>query len=70
MLAHGYMETTSNQGRVVPSTSYVPSRQKRSYEEDEEMEVQPQKQKETHAGALKAPQLIIYNAGKVCLENP
>ncbi|XP_047208343.1 mini-chromosome maintenance complex-binding protein isoform X1 [Girardinichthys multiradiatus] len=47
----GYAQTTSNQGRVVASTSYVPSRQKRSYEEDEEMEVQPQKQKETHAGS-------------------
>ncbi|XP_027863176.1 mini-chromosome maintenance complex-binding protein [Xiphophorus couchianus] len=50
----GYVETTSNQGRVVPSTSYVPSRQKRSYEEDEEMEVQPQKQKETHAASPSA----------------
>ncbi|XP_007566986.1 mini-chromosome maintenance complex-binding protein [Poecilia formosa] len=50
----GYAETTSNQGRVVPSTSYVPSRQKRSYEEDEEMEVQPQKQKETHAASPSA----------------
>ncbi|XP_014847785.1 PREDICTED: mini-chromosome maintenance complex-binding protein [Poecilia mexicana] len=50
----GYAETTSNQGRVVPSTSYVPSRQKRSYEEDEEMEVQPQKQKETHTASPSA----------------
>ncbi|XP_054877709.1 mini-chromosome maintenance complex-binding protein [Poeciliopsis prolifica] len=50
----GFAETTSNQGRVVPSTSYVPSRQKRSYEEDEEMEVQPQKQKETHAASTGA----------------
>uniref|UniRef100_A0A8D3EG04 Mini-chromosome maintenance complex-binding protein n=1 Tax=Scophthalmus maximus TaxID=52904 RepID=A0A8D3EG04_SCOMX len=37
----------STQARVVPSTSYAPSRQKRSYEEDEEdvddMDTQPQK---------------------------
>lgn len=49
-----YAQTTSHQGRVAPSTSYVPSRQKRSYEEDEEMDVQPQKQKETHAGSQSA----------------
>ncbi|KAF3708463.1 Mini-chromosome maintenance complex-binding protein [Channa argus] len=43
----------SSQARVVPSTSYVPSRQKRSYEEDddtEDMETQPQKQREPHTG--------------------
>uniref|UniRef100_A0A4W5NYV4 Mini-chromosome maintenance complex-binding protein n=1 Tax=Hucho hucho TaxID=62062 RepID=A0A4W5NYV4_9TELE len=35
--------------RVVPSTSYVPSRQKRSYEEDDDdMDTQPQKQREPH----------------------
>lgn len=35
----------STEGRVLPSTSYVPSRQKRSYEEDEDMDsmdTQPQ----------------------------
>nr|XP_020460023.1 mini-chromosome maintenance complex-binding protein [Monopterus albus] len=41
---------SSSQARVVPSTSYVPSRQKRSYEEDDEMDVQPQKQGEQHTG--------------------
>ncbi|KAJ3610239.1 hypothetical protein NHX12_022333 [Muraenolepis orangiensis] len=36
---------------VVPSTSYVPSRQKRSYEEDDDdMDTQPQRQRETHVG--------------------
>uniref|UniRef100_A0A673Z2D9 Mini-chromosome maintenance complex-binding protein n=1 Tax=Salmo trutta TaxID=8032 RepID=A0A673Z2D9_SALTR len=40
-----------NQARVVPSTSYVPSRQKRSYEEDDDdMDTQPQKQRESHTG--------------------
>uniref|UniRef100_A0A7N6AQ28 Mini-chromosome maintenance complex-binding protein n=1 Tax=Anabas testudineus TaxID=64144 RepID=A0A7N6AQ28_ANATE len=39
--------------RVVPSTSYVPSRHKRSYEEDDDvddMDTQPQKQREPHSG--------------------
>ncbi|KAM4590859.1 mini-chromosome maintenance complex-binding protein [Odontesthes bonariensis] len=40
----------TSQARVVPSTSYVPSRQKRSYEEDDDMDTQPQKQREPHAG--------------------
>ncbi|XP_071769320.1 mini-chromosome maintenance complex-binding protein [Centroberyx gerrardi] len=40
----------SSQARVVPSTSYVPSRQKRSYEEDDDMDTQPQKQRESHTG--------------------
>ncbi|XP_068183010.1 mini-chromosome maintenance complex-binding protein isoform X2 [Antennarius striatus] len=38
---------TSSQARVVPSTSYVPTRQKRSYEDDDDMDdmdTQPQKQ--------------------------
>lgn len=39
----------SSQARVVPSTSYIPSRQKRSYEEDDDMDTQPQKQREPHA---------------------
>ncbi|XP_076025419.1 mini-chromosome maintenance complex-binding protein [Genypterus blacodes] len=42
-----------SQARVVPSTSYVPSRQKRSYEEDEDMDdmdTQPQRQKDPHTG--------------------
>uniref|UniRef100_A0AAQ5XNC6 Mini-chromosome maintenance complex-binding protein n=1 Tax=Amphiprion ocellaris TaxID=80972 RepID=A0AAQ5XNC6_AMPOC len=38
------------EARVVPSTSYAPSRQKRSYEEDDDMDTQPQKQREPHAG--------------------
>ncbi|XP_034040534.1 mini-chromosome maintenance complex-binding protein [Thalassophryne amazonica] len=41
-----------SQARVVPSTSYAPSRHKRSYEEDEDMDTQPQKQRDTHTGAL------------------
>uniref|UniRef100_A0A672L889 Mini-chromosome maintenance complex-binding protein n=1 Tax=Sinocyclocheilus grahami TaxID=75366 RepID=A0A672L889_SINGR len=32
----------TSQARVVPSTSYVPNRHKRSYEEDDEMDTQPQ----------------------------
>ncbi|XP_018604850.1 mini-chromosome maintenance complex-binding protein isoform X2 [Scleropages formosus] len=40
----------SNPARVVPSTSYAPCRHKRSYEEDEDMETQPHKQKEQLAG--------------------
>uniref|UniRef100_H3AJW8 Mini-chromosome maintenance complex-binding protein n=1 Tax=Latimeria chalumnae TaxID=7897 RepID=H3AJW8_LATCH len=36
----------ASQARVCPSTSYTPSRHKRSYEEDEDMEMQPSKQKE------------------------
>ncbi|XP_028844888.1 mini-chromosome maintenance complex-binding protein isoform X2 [Denticeps clupeoides] len=40
----------SSQARVVPSTSYTPNRQKRSFEEDEEMDSQPQRQRETNAG--------------------
>ncbi|KAM6916062.1 mini-chromosome maintenance complex-binding protein [Xenentodon cancila] len=46
-----YAGTT--QARVVPSTSYVPCRQKRSYEEDDDMDdmdTQPQKQRDPHAG--------------------
>ncbi|ELK36774.1 Mini-chromosome maintenance complex-binding protein [Myotis davidii] len=41
----------ANQARVSPSTSYTPSRHKRSYEDDEDMDLQPNKQKEQHAGA-------------------
>ncbi|KAL6101481.1 mcmbp [Pungitius sinensis] len=40
----------SSQARDVPSTSYAPARQKRSYEEDNDMDTQPQKQREPHAG--------------------
>ncbi|XP_010791733.1 mini-chromosome maintenance complex-binding protein [Notothenia coriiceps] len=47
---------SSSQARVVPSTSYVPTRQKRSYEEDDDMDTQPQpqKQREKHTG-LQSP---------------
>ncbi|KAM9052515.1 mini-chromosome maintenance complex-binding protein isoform 1-T1 [Megaptera novaeangliae] len=44
----------TNQARVSPSTSYTPSRHKRSYEDDEDMDLQPNKQKEQHAGAREA----------------
>ncbi|CAM4707650.1 unnamed protein product [Lepidochelys kempii] len=40
------------QARVSPSTSYTPSRHKRSYEEDEDMELHPSKQKEQHMGNI------------------
>uniref|UniRef100_A0A670YZF6 Mini-chromosome maintenance complex-binding protein n=1 Tax=Pseudonaja textilis TaxID=8673 RepID=A0A670YZF6_PSETE len=36
--------------RVCPSTSYTPSRHKRSYEDDEDMELHPSKQREQHLG--------------------
>uniref|UniRef100_A0A8C1XKS4 Mini-chromosome maintenance complex-binding protein n=1 Tax=Cyprinus carpio TaxID=7962 RepID=A0A8C1XKS4_CYPCA len=36
---------TQKLARVVPSTSYVPNRHKRSYEEDDEMDTQPQQMK-------------------------
>ncbi|XP_032631492.1 mini-chromosome maintenance complex-binding protein [Chelonoidis abingdonii] len=41
-----------SQARVSPSTSYTPSRHKRSYEEDEDMELHPSKQKEQHMGNI------------------
>ncbi|CAM4702927.1 unnamed protein product [Lepidochelys kempii] len=41
-----------DQARVSPSTSYTPSRHKRSYEEDEDMELHPSKQKEQHMGNI------------------
>ncbi|TMS04444.1 Mini-chromosome maintenance complex-binding protein [Larimichthys crocea] len=48
ILLHSYASTS--QARVVPSTSYAPTRQKRSYEEDDDdMDTQPQKQREPHA---------------------
>ncbi|NWH65009.1 MCMBP protein, partial [Geococcyx californianus] len=40
----------ASQARVSPSTSYTPSRHKRSYEEDEDMDLHPSKQKEQHMG--------------------
>ncbi len=49
--SHSY--AGSSQARVLPSTSYAPTRQKRSYEEDDDMDdmdTQPQKQREPHAG--------------------
>ncbi|KFW84765.1 Mini-chromosome maintenance complex-binding protein [Manacus vitellinus] len=42
--------TLASQARVSPSTSYTPSRHKRSYEEDEDMDLHPSKQKEQHMG--------------------
>lgn len=41
---------SASQDRVSPSTSYTPSRHKRSYEEDEDMDLHPSKQKEQHLG--------------------
>uniref|UniRef100_A0A672L8C5 Mini-chromosome maintenance complex-binding protein n=1 Tax=Sinocyclocheilus grahami TaxID=75366 RepID=A0A672L8C5_SINGR len=40
----------TSQARVVPSTSYVPNRHKRSYEEDDEMDTQPQQLKDVSQG--------------------
>lgn len=48
ILSHCYAGLS--QARDVPSTSYAPARQKRSYEEDDDMDTQPQKQREPHAG--------------------
>ncbi|XP_077352548.1 mini-chromosome maintenance complex-binding protein isoform X1 [Festucalex cinctus] len=47
----------SSQARVLPSTSYAPNRQKRSYEDDDMdgMDAQPQKQREHHAGVQITP---------------
>ncbi|NXU83779.1 MCMBP protein, partial [Xiphorhynchus elegans] len=45
-----YAYTSASQARVSPSTSYTPSRHKRSYEEDEDMDLHPSKQKEQHMG--------------------
>ncbi|KAK2099084.1 hypothetical protein P7K49_024535 [Saguinus oedipus] len=42
------------QARVSPSTSYTPSRHKRSYEDDDDMDLQPNKQKDQHAGGRQA----------------
>ncbi|XP_061140415.1 mini-chromosome maintenance complex-binding protein [Syngnathus typhle] len=46
-----------SQARVLPSTSYAPNRQKRSYEDDEMdgVDAQPQKQREPHAGLQVPP---------------
>ncbi|XP_033037029.1 mini-chromosome maintenance complex-binding protein isoform X2 [Trachypithecus francoisi] len=44
----------ANQARVSPSTSYTPSRHKRSYEDDDDMDLQPNKQKDQHASARQA----------------
>ncbi|KAM3834292.1 mini-chromosome maintenance complex-binding protein isoform 2-T2 [Vipera latastei] len=41
---------SASQARVCPSTSYTPSRHKRSYEDDEDMELHPSKQREQHMG--------------------
>ncbi|KAG8135550.1 putative Mini-chromosome maintenance complex-binding protein, partial [Naja naja] len=43
-------ESAASQARVCPSTSYTPSRHKRSYEDDEDMELHPSKQREQHLG--------------------
>ncbi|NXV18569.1 MCMBP protein, partial [Cepphus grylle] len=45
-----YAYISASQARVSPSTSYTPSRHKRSYEEDEDMDLHPSKQKEQHIG--------------------
>ncbi|XP_062927995.1 mini-chromosome maintenance complex-binding protein [Mobula hypostoma] len=47
---------SANQARGNPSTSYTPSRHKRSYEEDEDMEMHPPKPKEQCAAGCSASQ--------------
>uniref|UniRef100_A0A671XUA7 Mini-chromosome maintenance complex-binding protein n=1 Tax=Sparus aurata TaxID=8175 RepID=A0A671XUA7_SPAAU len=48
-----WVKEISSSSRVVPSTSYAPTRQKRSYEEDDmdDMDTQPQKQREPHSAS-------------------
>ncbi|XP_076142242.1 mini-chromosome maintenance complex-binding protein [Alosa pseudoharengus] len=41
----------SSQARVIPSTSYTPNRQKRSYEDDDEMDTQPQRPRDSNTGS-------------------
>ncbi|XP_074089619.1 mini-chromosome maintenance complex-binding protein isoform X1 [Macrotis lagotis] len=41
---------SASQARVSPSTSYTPSRHKRSYEDDEDMDLHPSKQKDQYTG--------------------
>ncbi|OXB82592.1 UNVERIFIED_CONTAM: hypothetical protein H355_005847 [Colinus virginianus] len=53
-----YAYISASQARVSPSTSYTPSRHKRSYEEDEDMEQHPSKQKEQHTGE-KGPACLV-----------
>ncbi|XP_069755970.1 mini-chromosome maintenance complex-binding protein isoform X2 [Narcine bancroftii] len=47
---------STSQARGNPSTSYTPSRHKRSYEEDEDMEMHPPKLKEQHAAGCSGSQ--------------
>ncbi|XP_058043468.1 mini-chromosome maintenance complex-binding protein isoform X1 [Ahaetulla prasina] len=48
---------SASQARVCPSTSYTPSRHKRSYEDDEDMELHPSKQREQHLGIRNVPDI-------------
>ncbi|KAL2083636.1 hypothetical protein ACEWY4_021409 [Coilia grayii] len=41
----------SSQARVIPSTSYTPNRQKRSYEEDDDMDTQSQRPGDSNSGS-------------------
>ncbi|GAB1292773.1 Mini-chromosome maintenance complex-binding protein [Apodemus speciosus] len=49
-----WVKEQAEKARVSPSTSYTPSRHKRSYEDDEDMDLQPSKQKDQHSGARQA----------------
>lgn len=55
--SHAYV--SASQARVSPSTSYTPSRHKRSYEEDEDMDLHPSKQKEQHMGKSCCWEIVI-----------
>lgn len=50
----------TSQARVVPSTSYVPNRHKRSYEEDDEMDTQPQQMKDVSQGKKEKLTLSVW----------
>lgn len=62
ILSHSY--ASYSQATVVPSTSYVPTRQKRSYEEDDDdmddMDYQPQKQREPN-GSIHPNQATTFS---------
>ncbi|NXD65828.1 MCMBP protein, partial [Eolophus roseicapillus] len=55
-----YAYISASQARVSPSTSYTPSRHKRSYEEDEDMDLHPSKQKEQHMGNCTWPFCLYF----------
>ncbi|XP_064924701.1 mini-chromosome maintenance complex-binding protein [Columba livia] len=59
---YGYI--SASQARVSPSTSYTPSRHKRSYEEDEDMDLHPSKQKEQHLDFMDLSSEVMMEQAK------